>query len=156
MINTILLIVFFLTVTLSLGGGLFEVLVIYPNWRHAADADDLLHKLETSGQNNAGKHFWPIVSPAQGLLSIVNIIVAWNYTGAAHGYWLAAAVAIFITRVVTFAYFIPTMLNKIMKPHTVEHGRLKGIIKQWVNLSPLRLAPELFAWVMTVIALMYL
>src|ERR1700740_168395 len=106
MINTILLILFFLTVTLSLGGGLFEVLVIYPNWRHAADADDLQQKLETSGQNNAGKRFLPIVSPAQGLWSIVNIAIVWSYHGQAHGYWLAAAIAIFITRVITFAYFI--------------------------------------------------
>lgn len=156
MINTITLLLFFLTVTLSLGGGLYEILVIYPNWKHDVDPHTLRAKLESSGQMNAAKRFWPLVSPAQGLLSIVNVILAWNYPGEAHGYWLTAAIAIFITRVITFSYFIPVMIRKIMQPEQVEAGSLKVIVKQWTALSPLRLLPELFAWGMLVVALMHI
>lgn len=156
MIDTIALLLFFLTVTLSMGGGLYEILVIYPNWKNNVDPLTLRSKLESSGQILAAKRFWPLVSPAQGLLSIVNIILALKYTGHAHSYWLAAAIAVFITRVITFSYFIPVMIRKIMRPEQVEAPRLQAIVKQWTALSPLRLIPELFAWCMLVITLMHM
>jgi len=156
MIDTIALVLFFLTVMLSSGGGLYEILVIYPNWKHDVDPHTLRSKLESSGQMLAAKRFWPLVSPAQGLLSIINIILAWKYSGDVHTYWLAAALAIFITRVITFSYFIPVMIRKIMKPEQVETGKLQVIVNQWTGLSPLRLLPEFFAWCMLVIALMHI
>ncbi|HEY8999965.1 MAG TPA: hypothetical protein VIM89_01340 [Mucilaginibacter sp.] len=156
MIDTIALLLFFLTVTLSMGGGLYEILVIYPNWKHDVDPHTLRSKLESSGQILAAKSFWPLVSPAQMLLSIINIILAWKYTGDAHNYWLAAAIAVFITRIITFSYFIPVMIRKIMQPEQVEAGRLRAIVKQWTGLSPLRLIPEFFAWGMLVMALMHM
>jgi len=156
MTDTIALLLFFLTVTLSMGGGLYEILVIYPNWKHDVDPLTLRAKLESSGQILAANRFWPLVSPAQGLLSIINIMLAWKYTGDAHTYWLIAAIAVFVTRVVTFSYFIPVMIRKIMQPEQVEANRLEAIVKQWTALSPLRLVPEFFAWVMLVVALMHM
>jgi len=156
MIDTIALTLFFLTVTLSMGGGLYEILVIYPNWKHNVDPHTLHSKLESSGQLLAAKRFWPLVSPAQGLLSIINIILAWKYTGYAHSYWLTAAITVFITRVTTFSYFIPVMIRKIMQPEQIEAGRLQAIVKQWTGLSPLRLIPEFFAWGMLVMTLMHI
>ena len=70
MIDTTALIFFFLTITLSMGGGLYEIFVIYPNWKHDVDPLTLRAKLESSGQILAAKRFWPLVSPAQGVLSM--------------------------------------------------------------------------------------
>jgi hypothetical protein len=154
MTTTIAIILLLLTVTLGMGGGLYEILVIYPGWKHDADPLTLRAKLQSSGQILAAKRFWPLVSPAQVLLSVVNIVLAWNYTGGARVYWLTAAVAIFISRVVTFSYFIPVMIRKIMQPENIEAARLRTIIKQWTALSPLRLVVEVFAWVMLVVALL--
>lgn len=156
MTDTITLLLFFLTVTLSMGGGLYDILVIYPNWKYDADPLTLRAKLESSGQILAAKRFWPLVSPAQGLLSIINIVLAWKYTGDAHCSWLAAAIAVFVTRVITFSYFIPVMIHKIMQPEQIEAGRLQAIVKQWTALSPLRLAPEFFAWCLLVVTLMHM
>jgi hypothetical protein len=139
-----------------MGGGLYEILVIYPNWKHDVDPHTLRAKLESSGQLLAARRFWPLVSPAQALLSIINIILAWKYTGDAHNYWLFAAIAVFVTRVITFSYFIPVMIRKIMQPEQVEKSQLQAIVKQWTGLSPLRLIPEFFAWVMLVIVLMHM
>ena len=138
MITTIALLLLFLTVSLSMGGGLYEVLVIYPNWKRNADPLTLRDKLELSGQNNAGKRFWPLVSPAQSLLAIINIILAWKYTGAAHCYWLSAATILFVSRIITFGYFIPVMLRKIMQPEHLEAIHLQRIVRRWTALSPLR------------------
>ena len=154
MIPTISAVLLFLTVTLSMGGGLYEIVVIYPGWKHDVSPLTLRTKLESSGQILAVKRFWPIVSPAQVLLSVINIFIAVNQAGDARTYWLAAAVTVFIGRVITFSYFIPVMIRKIMKPESIEATRLRAIVKQWTDLSPLRLVIELFAWIMLVIVLM--
>ena len=155
MITTITVVLLFLTVTLSMGGGLYEVLVIYPGWKHDVDPQTLRWKLHSSGQILAAKRFWPIVSPAQVLLSVINIVLAWNSIGGAQAYWLAASVAVFIGRLITFSYFIPVMIRKIMVPETIEASRLRAIVKRWTDLSPLRLVIELFSWIMLVVALMH-
>ena len=155
MIDTISLILLLLTITFTLGGGLYEVLVIYPNWQHDVHPNTLRAKLESSGQLSAANRFWPLFSPAQGLLSIINIILAYQYTGEAHNYWLAAAITIFISRVITFAYFIPVMIRYIMKPEKVESEKLKAIVKTWTGLSPVRLLPEFVAWGLAILALMH-
>jgi membrane protein YdbS with pleckstrin-like domain len=156
MMTTIALLLLLLTVTLSLGGGLYEVLVIYPNWKHDVDPHTLRDKLESSGQNNAGRHFWPLVSPAQGLLAIVNIVLAYNYVGPAHCYWLFASIIVFVSRLITFAYFIPVMIRKIMQPEKVEKTKLQAIVKTWTGLGPWRLIPEMAAWVILALALIKL
>ncbi|HVS92168.1 MAG TPA: hypothetical protein VHE59_09065 [Mucilaginibacter sp.] len=154
MINTIALLLLFLTVTLSMGGGLYEILVIYPNWKHDVDPHTLRDKLHLSGMMNAAKRFWPLVSPAQVLLSMINIIMACTYHGAGLACWLTAAVLIFLNRIFTFSYFIPVMIRQIMQPERIEAGRLKAIVKQWTALSPVRLIPEFAAWCLLIAALM--
>ena len=154
MITTIATLLLFLTVTLGLGGGLYEILVIYPGWKHDVDPLTLRSKLQSSGQILAAKRFWPIVSPAQVLLSIISIVLFWNYKGGAQPYLMAAAVAVFIDRVITFSYFIPVMIRKIMEPEKIEKSRLQKIVRQWIMLSPIRVVFGLFVWIMLVVALM--
>lgn len=153
MIELILILLLLLTIVFSLGGGLYEVLVIYPNWKHDVNPNTLRAKLESSGQLNAGKRFWPLVSPVQALLSIINLIMAYNYKGPAHDYWLVAAIIVFVTRVITFAYFIPVMIKYIMEPEKVGATKLKAIVKRWTGLSPLRLLPEFIAGGLLIAAL---
>ncbi|MES2375971.1 MAG: hypothetical protein V4553_05315 [Bacteroidota bacterium] len=156
MINFIALALLLLTIVLSTGGGLYEILVIYPNWRHSKDAAELKERLQSSGQNYAGTRFWPLASPAQALLSIVNLVMAWRYDGPAHSLWLTAAIIIFVTRVITFSYFIPVMVTKIMQAEKVPAAQLPGIIKRWTALSPLRLITEFAALITGAWALLFL
>jgi hypothetical protein len=146
MTNIILVLLLLLTISLSFGGGLFETLVIYPNWKNDVHPSTLTQKLHSSGQMLAGTRFWPLVSPAQVLLSIANMVMAYLYDGPAREIWLAAGIFIFISRVITFSYFIPVMIKYIMKPEQVETNRLRAIVKRWTGLSPLRLLPEAAAW----------
>lgn len=155
MFNFIALALLLLTIVLSSGGGLYEVLVVYPNWKHSRDAAELKANLQSSGQNYAGTRFWPLASPLQALLAIINLILAWRYDGAGHLLWLTSAMLIFITRVITFSYFIPVMLRKLMKADEVPAGQLPGIIKRWITLSPLRLVSEFIALILGTWGLLY-
>lgn len=148
MIDTISSLLLLLSLSLSIGGGLYEVLVIYPNWKRGVDPHTLRGNLETSGQLNANKRFWPLVSPAQILLAILNLILAWRFNGPAQAYWLSAAAIVLVGRAITFGYFIPVMLYKIMQPEKIEAKRLQRIVKLWTGLSPLRIVLELAAWIL--------
>lgn len=152
--NTIAILLLLLSVTLSMGGGLYEILVIYPNWKHDAHPRTLRDKLQSSGQMNAGKRFWPLVSPAQALLAMINIALACWYHGPGQGCWLTAAIIILVTRSITFSYFIPVMIRKIMQPEKFQVSELQVIVKQWTDLSPLRLLPEFAAWCLLIVGLM--
>jgi len=156
MMNFIVLALLLLTIVLSAGGGLYEILVIYPNWKSSVNSAELKERLHSSGQIYAGTRFWPLASPAQALLSIANLILAWRYDGPAHTLWLITAILIFVTRVITFSYFIPVMLNKLMRAEKVPAGELPGIIKRWTTLSPLRLISEFAALFTGVWALLLL
>lgn len=146
MVNLIFLILLILVTQLSIGGGLYETLVIYPRWRYDVTPDNLLEKLEDSGQLNANKRFWPLVSPAQVLLSITNLIIASLYIGTAHQAWLLAALILFLNRVLTFSYFIPVMINKFLKPQNIPAANLQVMVDTWIKLSPARILIELVAW----------
>ena len=78
MINFTSLALLLLTIVLSTGGGLFEILVVYPNWKYSSNAAELKERLQSSGQVYAGARFWPLASPAQALLAIIKLVLAWS------------------------------------------------------------------------------
>jgi len=66
MINFITLALLLLTMALSIGGGLYETLEVYPNWKLSLNAAELKERLQSSGQVYAGTRFWPLASPGSG------------------------------------------------------------------------------------------
>jgi hypothetical protein len=153
MTNIIFLILMILFIQFGMSGGLYEFLVIYPRWKKSATATELAQNLTLSGQTNANRRYWPFISPVQSLLSIVNIVLAMRYTGNAHTTWLIAALIIFINRVITFSYFVPTMISKFKHPEEMDPVRLRRSVHLWTSLSPLRILVEFLAWVIAIWAL---
>ena len=156
MTNIIFLVLFILFIQFGMGGGLYESLVIYPRWKKDVRPDNLAQKLRDSGQMTASRRFWPFVSPALSLLSIINIVLAWKNTGPAHTIWLTASLIIFINRIITFSYFIPTMLRKFEHPEKMEAAQLSKAVQVWTSLSPIRILIELSAWGLALWALVHL
>jgi hypothetical protein len=156
MTNLIFLVLFIFFIQFGMGGGLYEVLVIYHRWKKDVTPENLAQKLQDSGQAAATRRFWPIISPPLSLLSIINIVLAWQYTGLARTSWLTAALIIFIDRIITFAYFVPTMMRKFEHPEKMEAKQLRKAVLVWTFLSPIRLLFELSAWSLALWALIRL
>jgi hypothetical protein len=80
------------------------------------------------------------------LLTIASLVVVWWAPVDARNWWLAAVAAVFIDRVMTFAYFIPTMLTLM---NNLDMPASEAVTKatQWVNLGYVRHAATLAAWV---------
>jgi hypothetical protein len=92
----------------------------------------------------------------QALLAIVNLVLAWQYTGNAHTAWLTAALIIVMNRVITFSYFVPTMVRKFEHPEKLDAARLKKGVSLWTSLSPVRVGVEFVAWVTAMYAFVLL
>jgi tellurite resistance protein TehA-like permease len=150
MADEISLSLFILFLSLGMGGGLYEALAVYPNWKHDPTPQNFSQKLKDSGQMLAGRRFWPLVSPMTTLLAIVNIFLARQALGLLRTVWLAAAIVVILKSIATYTYFVPTMMGKLMKAETMRPEELIQTVNRWTTLSPLRLFLELFAWITAV------
>jgi hypothetical protein len=142
------LFLFFLS--LGMGGGLYEVLAVYPNWKSNPTPQTFSQKLKDSGQVLAGRRFWPFISPTTALLALVNLFLARHAPGMLRTVWLTAAVAVIVKSIATYPYFVPTMIRKLAKAEAMSPEDLTKTVNRWTALSPLRLSLELFAWIAAV------
>ena len=77
------------------------------------------------------------------LLTLASLGVAWRTTGPERGWWLEAALAILVDRILTFSYSIPTMvglMNALDSPASV------AVATRWMSLNYLRHALVLGGW----------
>jgi hypothetical protein len=71
------------------------------------------------------------------LLTLANLVAAWRAPAPVRGWWLAAAIAALADRVITFAYFIPTMMRLMRAP---DSPASVAMAIQWARLNYVRLA----------------
>jgi hypothetical protein len=150
--DQILLCAFLFFVGLGIGGGLYETLVVYPNWSHEPTPNELGKRLASSGQAAASR-YWPLVSPASALLAVVNVFLAWHQVGLVRDLWLISSIAIVLKSIGTYGYFVPTYVRRISKPESMDTVELRRVVRTWTRLSPLRVLVEIFAWITGIWAL---
>jgi hypothetical protein len=136
-------------VGMEIGGGLYEWRCVYPMWSGAAP-DALRQRLAQSGQALAGRRFWPLLSPALALLSILNLVAAYQSASPERVAWLVGAAIVLLGRAVTFAYFVPTLSRITDLRRAMPAQRLARTVRRWVGLSPLRIAAAACAWLLLV------
>ncbi len=146
-IGTILLWMFVILTGVAVGGGIYEVRAVYPNWKKDPKPETLARRLRESSQMSAGRRFWPFVSPLLAVLSVLNIWAAFETTGVIRLVWLAAASAVAIRSIAGYSYFVPTMMLKFEKPETMTQPDLERAVRRWTALSPWRLYLEFPAWI---------
>ena len=147
---------FIFSISLGIGGGLYETRVVYPNWTRDPDPQTLGAKLISSGQARAGRRFWPFVSPASMLLALFNANLAWQQTGSLRTIWFASAMVIVVKSIATYSHFAPTMMRRIERAEKMDRNILRRTVQTWAALSPLRVIAELFAWTSGIWALILL
>ena len=136
-----------LFVGIEIGGGLYEWRCIYPLWSKDPSPQTLRQKIQESGQELAGRRFWPFVSPPVLLLSILNIVAAFQSVSAQRPIWLLAAAIALLDKVATYIYFAPTLVLRLSRPEAISPSKLTRIVRVWVRLSPLRILAAFVGWV---------
>ncbi len=102
---------------------------------------------------DVGRKFWSMVTTIPlTLITIINCILAFRFTGEAHPIWLASSLIILTERLFTFFYFIPT-LSKLMHADKMEALKVSKIALNWMNLNYLGNVFTLVGWIMALITL---
>ena len=144
----LLLWLFIINLGTAFGAGLFESRVLVPQWLSGSAESGYRWNAEEARQANTGLAFWVYVTTVPlTLLTIGNLIAAWQARGALRRWWLAAGAAALADRAFTFGYFIPTMV-RLMRPDTASDPEAVAIATRWAELDYLRHAITLAAWLL--------
>lgn len=148
----ILLILYIINLGTAFGAGFYETRIVLPLWFNKTSAGytvntDAMRNIET------GRKFWGGVTTIPlTLLTIANLVVAWQSFPPAQSWWLAAAGITVVERLCTFTFFIPTAL-KLQKAETMPAAEVNSKVSLWVSLNSLRNLFTLFALVAALKAL---
>jgi hypothetical protein len=142
--STIVLWLFVVNLGIAFGAGLYEDRIVVPRWISWSQESGAHWNAEAARLDNTGLRFWAFVSTGPlTLLTLVNLFAAWRAAGAVRGWWLAAAFVALAERLLTFTYFIPTMVGLMGATDSPE---AVAIATRWWNLNSLRHAMALAAW----------
>lgn len=143
--STILLWLFVINLGVAFGAGLYEHRIVVSRWMGFPLQPGAHWDAEAARQDDTGRRFWAFVTTMPlTLLTMGNLLAAWNSQGPVRGWWLAAALTALADRLFTFSYFIPTMIGLMRAPDSPE---AVAVATRWLNLNYLRHAFVLAAWV---------
>jgi hypothetical protein len=124
----------------AFGAGLYEIRIVVPPWM------DAVLKGEAARFPDTGPRFWAFVTTVPlTLLTVGSLAAAWQTPGPRGSWWLGAALTTLVERIMTFSYFIPTML-RLQRGQVSSESEVKATASQWVKLNYLRAALSLGAW----------
>lgn len=140
---TILLWLFVINLGVAFGAGLYEHRIVVPHWITPGDAGAHWNA-EAVRRDDTGLRFWAFVTTGPlTLLTLANLFAGWKASGAVRGWWLAAAVVVLVDRVLTFSYFIPTMVGLM---NAADSPASVAVATRWASLNYLRHALVLCGW----------
>jgi hypothetical protein len=137
---------FVINLGIAFGAGLYESRIIVPQWLSFSADSGYRWNAQAAREANVGLRFWVYVTTVPlTLLTLASLVVAWSTPNEVRNWWLAAGVAVLVDRVMTFSYFIPTMLA-LMNSQTMSASESVTKATQWINLGYVRHAATLTAW----------
>ena len=149
---------FILLFGIQLGAGLYETLVIVPLWSASPPQSvwewNALRNASPQFAVNSGKRFWIFVTPAVGVLSVAALLSGWG-TPWEHRKWLlVATLTSFIMVVITFVYFVPSLI-KLMSatPDAANAAQIGAKANLWRILNWGRAVFLIAAWLCALRAL---
>lgn len=137
---------FVIVLGIAFGAGLYETRINVPRWMPDGTWDAAAARLD-----DTGLRFWAFVSTGPlTLLTLVNGILAWRSKGSLRTWWGASVVAALGDRLMTFGYFIPTMIGLM---DAADSPATRELAMQWASLNHLRHAFLIVAWLAALKAL---
>jgi hypothetical protein len=133
----ILLWLFVVNLGIALGAGLYEMRVVVPLWASNPPV--------SIGHPDSGLRFWVFVSTGPlTILCLANLFYAWQALGPRHNWWLVAAILELVSRLMTFGYFIPTVIR--LQRSQAPAAEVRAKFSQWITLNYVRVILTLAAW----------
>ncbi|MPR36139.1 DUF1772 domain-containing protein [Salmonirosea aquatica] len=151
-VSEILLSLFILNLGTAFGAGLYETKIVLPRWFHKT-TDGYRVNAAAMRDLDSGRSFWAFVTTGPlTLLTLANLVFAWQSQQPDHSGWMAAALVALLERVGTFAFFIPTAI-KLGKADQLAPAQASRKVTLWLNANYIRNALTLIASLLALRAL---
>lgn len=146
LLTHVLLWLFVINLGIAFGAGLYESRISVPQWLSFTAGTGHRWNAAAAAEANVGLRFWVYVTTVPlTLLTLLSLLRAWTMPEPLRGWWLSAAGAALLDRLLTFGYFIPTMI-KLMRGEVHTEAAATAKARQWVRLGYLRHVATLVAW----------
>ncbi|UFH56312.1 anthrone oxygenase family protein [Spirosoma sp. KNUC1025] len=145
--SEILLALFILNLGTAFGAGIYEMRIVLPQW--FIKSAQPTYRVDTAAMREAdtGRKFWGFVTTLPlTLLTLANVVVAWQSVQPKHHWWLAAALITLAERLVTFFFFIPTAI-RLQNADTFPTADVSRQVSLWIGLNYIRNLLTLIAWI---------
>jgi hypothetical protein len=143
-ISATLLWLFVVTLGIAFGAGLYEHRIVVSRWITSSESSGSRWNADTARRDDTGRRFWALVTTVPlTLLTLANLFVASRSSGTVQWWWLAAGLAALAERMLTFSYFIPTMVGLMQAP---DSPNSVVVATRWSRLNHVRHAMVLVAW----------
>ncbi|TSC25280.1 DUF1772 domain-containing protein [Corallococcus sp. Z5C101001] len=137
----VLLWLFVVNLGIAFGAGLYEHRIVLPRW---LDTPGARWSSEAARADDVGRRFWGFVSTGPlTLLTLASLFFAAHATGPLRSWWLAAALVALVDRLLTFSYFIPTMVRLMQAS---DSASAVETAMRWARANHLRHALVAGAW----------
>lgn len=145
-ISGILLLLYSITLGTTFGAGLYETRIVLPLWFNKTPEGNYQVNFENMRSIDTGRKFWGFITTVPlTLLTIANLVLAFQSQGQLHDWWLSATLIILLERIGTFAFFIPTAI-KLQKGDNLPASKINSSVLWWKRLNYVRNTFTLIAW----------
>jgi hypothetical protein len=142
---------FVLFLAVALGAGLYESRIEVSQWIPDTPAGPAWDA-EAAREADTGRRFWVYVTTGPlTVLTVVNLVLAWRSRGELRRWWLTASLVSVVDRVLTFGFFIPTMV--VLMSGTLAPQEALDAAQRWAALDWLRHGLSLVALLAAIRAL---
>jgi len=146
-IPEILLWLFVINLGICYGAGLYEKRIIIPQWFSKSEHGVYLVNRAAMQQTNTGLRFWAYVSTGPlTILTIANLVAAFQSQGSRRDWWIAAAAITLFERIGTFSFFIPTAIQLMRDEPLLSASRAGALASRWVQANYMRDVLTLIGW----------
>src|SRR5262245_8483380 len=130
---SIILWLFVVNLGVAFGAGLYEHRIVLSRWLDRSSESRAHWNADAARRDATGRRFWAFVTTMPlTLLTLTSVFMAWRTPGDVGAWWMAAALMSLADRVLTFSYFVPTMIGLMRAPDSVE-AAAKAV--RWWNLN---------------------
>jgi hypothetical protein len=152
-VTEILLWLFVINLGVACGAGFYEARITVPLWLSFSPTTGYRWNAEAARQANVGFRFWVFVTTVPlSLFTLASLAAVFWTHDPVRSWWLGSALAELVSRIMTAAYFIPTMI-KLMGSDDPTDPRVAAKALQWARLGYIRLAVTAVAWLAALRAL---
>lgn len=145
----ILLVLFLLNLGIAFGAGLYESQIVIPQWFPNLSGSGYHVNREAMQKLDTGRRFWAFVTTLPlTLLTLANLVVAWQSSQVGRDWWLAAGLITLIERISTFLFFIPTII-KLQQADQRLSPTGSHLAALWIGTNYIRNGLTLIAWLLT-------